>query len=117
MYYGTEQKFDGGNDPDDREPLWPTNLDTSGDMYHFVSTLNNARAEQKWWNEEQVERWADDSFYAFTRGTTLVAMANSDSGDQTRTITYSPYKAGDVLTNIFDESDKVTVDGDRKSVV
>jgi len=79
MYYGTEQKFDGGNDPYDREPIWPTNLDTSGDLYKFISTLNKARSEKKWWNEEQIERWADDSFYAFTRGTTLVAMANSDS--------------------------------------
>jgi alpha-amylase len=33
MYYGTEQYFDGGNDPFDREPLWTTNLDTSGYMY------------------------------------------------------------------------------------
>lgn len=79
MYYGTEQYFDGGNDPFDREPLWTTNLDTSGYMYQFVATLNKARVEQKWWNEDHVERWADDSFYAFTRGKTLVAMSNQDS--------------------------------------
>jgi alpha-amylase len=27
MYYGTEHKFNGGNDPEDREALWTTGLD------------------------------------------------------------------------------------------
>ena len=43
MYYGTEQEFNGGNDPYDREPLWPTNLNQDTEVYQFLRTLNNAR--------------------------------------------------------------------------
>lgn len=43
FYYGTEQGFNGGNDPDNREPLWPSGYNTSAGMYQFVSKLNKAR--------------------------------------------------------------------------
>jgi len=59
MYYGTEQLFNGGQDPEDREPLWTTDLPQS-ETYDWVATLNAARDQQQWWNQEQVERWADD---------------------------------------------------------
>jgi len=32
FYYGTEQGFKGGNDPQNREPLW-TNLDKTHPLY------------------------------------------------------------------------------------
>jgi len=31
-YYGSEQYYAGGNDPNNREPLW-TNLNTGSDLY------------------------------------------------------------------------------------
>lgn len=109
MYYGTEQLFHGGNDPDDREPLWTTGLSTDGEMYKFVSQLNAARAQQQWWSEPQVERWADDTFYAFTRGDTLVVLSNQSDGDQTRSITYTDWEVGTQLVNFFDSSDQLSV--------
>ncbi|MEO7327172.1 MAG: alpha-amylase family glycosyl hydrolase, partial [Minicystis sp.] len=36
VYYGTEQGFSGGNDPANREDMWTTNFDKTGD--HFVYT-------------------------------------------------------------------------------
>jgi glycosidase len=37
LYYGTEQEFNGGNDPANREVLWNTNFDTTGDTFvHFA---------------------------------------------------------------------------------
>jgi hypothetical protein len=36
-------------------------------------------------------------------------MSNDDHSDQSRTITYTDYKAGQVLVNIWDSNDKVTV--------
>jgi len=51
MYYGTEQEFNGGDDPNDREPLWPTGLNTDTEIYKFVSTINSARKSQEWFNE------------------------------------------------------------------
>ena len=32
VYYGTEQAYNGGNDPDNRNSLWP-NFKTDHDMY------------------------------------------------------------------------------------
>lgn len=36
VYYGTEQEFNGGNDPENREPLWPTDMNTQSDMYLYI---------------------------------------------------------------------------------
>ena len=33
LYYGTEQDFSGGNDPSNREVLWTTGFNTSGDTF------------------------------------------------------------------------------------
>lgn len=108
MYYGTEQLFNGGQDPDDREDLWHTNLQ-KGEMYDWVATLNKARTDTKWWQEEQVERWCDDHMYSFTRGTTLTFFSNDYNGDRGITINYHSYNIGDVLQNIWNPSDQVTV--------
>ncbi|WWC90710.1 uncharacterized protein L201_005647 [Kwoniella dendrophila CBS 6074] len=42
-YYGSEAGFTGGNDPDNREPLWTSNYDTSSTMYKYFASLNAAR--------------------------------------------------------------------------
>ena len=39
FYYGDEQGFSGGNDPENRESLWDT-MDTASDMYKYVATIN-----------------------------------------------------------------------------
>lgn len=58
IYYGTEQYFSGGNDPQNREILW-RNLDKNTDMYQFIAKINAARKKFKIWNQAQVERYAD----------------------------------------------------------
>ena len=70
IYYGTEQAFHGGNDPQDRESLWP-NYNTSSDLYKFISILANFRTGQgsSLYESSQIERYVDDQFFAFTRGT------------------------------------------------
>jgi glycosidase len=45
LYYGTEQEFAGGNDPSNREPLWPTNYDTNGDTFRHIAKLTRLRAQ------------------------------------------------------------------------
>jgi hypothetical protein len=54
------------------------------------------------WAQPQVQRYADDTFYAFTRGTTFVATTNvgSNGPTVTRTITYHPYADGTKLCNL-----------------
>ncbi len=130
------QGFAGGNDPNNREPLWPTNFAQSGDLFTFLKTVIAFRKSAAVWEEaqvqprpsrlqlfsrrylthhvtlawhgvvvvlsRQVQRYSDDSFYAFTRGTTFVALTNvgSNGSSQQRTITYHPYADGTKLCNL-----------------
>ena len=45
LYYGTEQGLSGGNDPANREPLWPTAFDTSGALYRHIAALGALRRD------------------------------------------------------------------------
>lgn len=112
VYYGTESSFSGGNDPACREILWPTGYTGNGtQLGAFITQLVAFRKAAAVWNYAQVQRYADDTFYAFTRGATFVAMTNVGTGGatQTRTITYQPYANGATLCNLFACADCVTV--------
>jgi alpha-amylase len=37
IYYGSEQGFNGGNDPDNREPLWTSNFNNETELYLVTS--------------------------------------------------------------------------------
>lgn len=102
IYYGTEQGFSGGVDPANREALWTSGYSTSSDLYQFLRTTIAYRKKASVWNYEQVERWQDDTFYAFTRGDTLVALTNvgGSGSNQERTITYHNYAVGTKLCNM-----------------
>jgi len=94
IYYGTEQYFDGRDDPFNREELW-TDMNTESEMYQLIALFNGVRKDWALHSQDFIERWADDSFYAFTRGQVLVALTNDDSGaTQYREITYHPYSIG-----------------------
>jgi glycosidase len=45
IYYGTEQEFSGGNDPANREVLWHTGFDTSGDTFRHIAKLARLRKQ------------------------------------------------------------------------
>ncbi len=75
FYYGSEQSFSGGDDPQNREVLW-RNLNKNSDMYKFTQTINKARQAQGVVNHAFAEKWADDTLYAFTRGSFFVALTN-----------------------------------------
>jgi alpha-amylase len=114
IYYGSEQGFNGGNDPYNREPLW-TSLKTDNPLYKYISILVKVRKENQVWNFPHVERWCDDKFYAFTRGNVLIALTNNDSqGQEHRDITYHPYKPGQKLCNQLFSGDCVYVTSDNK---
>lgn len=103
VYYGTEQGFNGGADPNNREPLWPTGFPTNTEMYTFLKTVIGVRQQEAVWEHPQVQRYADDSFYAYTRGSVFVATTNvgSGGGQVMRHITYHPYADGTQLCNVF----------------
>lgn len=111
IYYGTEQGFSGGSDPQCREALWPTAFNEGGSLYAFIGEVNKLRQQEQVWEAGQTQRYADDNFYAFTRGTTFVALTNVGSQGQqvTRKITYHPYSEGTTLCSTFNPSTCVTV--------
>ncbi len=89
-------------DPYNREELWPTNYPTNTDLYQFLQIAVAHRKQYQVWLYPQVQRYADDTFYAFTRGNTFVALTNvgSNGNTQPRTITYHPYANGVKLCNM-----------------
>jgi len=109
IYYGDEQDYGGGPDPACREQLW-TNMNTSYPTYNYIATIVNFRKQTQFYNEEQIQRWSDDTFYAFTRGQYFFAFTNTQGTQQARNITYQPYSDGTVLCNLFYATDCVQVE-------
>ena len=96
IYYGTEQGFSGPKDPNNRESLWP-HYNTNHPLYKAISIMAKFRNSlgSELYNAQQIERYVDDQFFAFSRGNVLVATTNIGSGQSfTRTITYHPYSDG-----------------------
>jgi alpha-amylase len=65
VYYGSEQAYAGGNDPQNRESLWQ-DMNTGYELYSFMRSNVNARKTNQNWNYSQVERYINDNFYAFS---------------------------------------------------
>ena len=119
VYYGSEWRFDGGNDPANREAFWAAGGSydaAAAPLGPMLTGLLAYRRHAALWaaGAEQLERWQDDTFYAFTKGDgTFAAFSNVGTGgqDQTRTVTYLPgvWTAGTVLCDPFDCRNCATV--------
>jgi alpha-amylase len=108
FYYGGEQYYAGGADPNNREPLWD-NYNTGTELYRLLGVTNNLRTSKSIWNYDIIQRYSDDNFYAFTRGDVLACFTNTNS--LTRYITYHSFSDGDKLCNVLYYDDCVTVSG------
>ena len=108
FYYGDEQLYKGGNDPNNREVLFG-NYKTDSEIYQMVKIANKVRKENKIYDKELRQVYADNDFYIFTRGDVLIAVSNGKSNELT--ITDHGYKNGDKLCNQLDEKDCVAVVG------
>ena len=117
VYYGSEWLFRGGNDPECREAFWEAGGSYSAQqapLGPFLAALNSHRREAALWASAQLERWQDDSFYAFTKGdSTLAAFTNvgSNGGVQSRAVTYLPaaWPVGTVVCDLLDCKSCATV--------
>mmetsp|Transcript_1008 Transcript_1008/g.1000 ORF Transcript_1008/g.1000 Transcript_1008/m.1000 type:complete len:341 (-) Transcript_1008:24-1046(-) len=116
VYYGDEQGFNGGYDPNDREVLWPYLKNTNSEMYQFVTKIVKYRKQMQLWNYPWIERYADHNFYCFSMGNAVMAFTNTDNSIQ-RSVTFNPYKEGDVICNIFWSGDCVTITNGALNVV
>lgn len=102
-YYGSEQAYSGGNDPQNRESLWQ-DMDTSSDIYQATAKVNQARKDAQIWNHPLEEKYVLDNFYAFSRGAFLVCLTNQyDQVDVN--ISQAPFDDGTTVCNIFNDQD------------
>ena len=74
-------------------------------MYVALAAANKVRKEKQVWTQPVVQRYADDVFYAFTRG----------EGCQ-RSLDYHRFKEGETLCNALDTSDCITVQGGKLNI-
>jgi glycosidase len=92
MYYGTEQEFSGGNDPDNRERLWQTGFQTTGATFEYVAKLIKIRKAYSplrrgdisvKWSTDHVGVEQDANIFAFERNDggkkVLVVINTSES--------------------------------------
>lgn len=114
-YYGSEQAYAGGNDPQNRESLWQ-DMNTNSDIYKMTAAINDARKKAQVWNHPVEEKYVLDNFYAFTRGEFLVATTNSNNQVQVK-VPNSGFTDGTKVCNIFyPDSDCQTVSGGNVDV-
>ena len=78
IYYGTEQEFHGGNDPTNRERLWPTGFATGGTTFQWIAQLTRLRSAHESlrrgdltirWSTVRVAAEEDAGILAFERST------------------------------------------------
>lgn len=108
IYYGSEQAYSGGYDPNNRESLWP-NYNTNHDLYQFIASHVKVRKQQKVWNSSQVQRYSTTNFYSFSRGDVLVCVTNSGGSTVSYRLTYLPWSNGQVVCNALNSNDCLTV--------
>jgi alpha-amylase len=110
VYYGAEQGYAGGADPNNRESLWP-NYNTNSDLYTFLHSSITIRKTNQIWLFSQIQRYTATNFYAFSRGKILVCLTNNggSSSSATYTISYLPYTIGDVVCNALNTNECLTV--------
>ncbi|KAK2960783.1 putative Alpha-amylase [Blattamonas nauphoetae] len=101
VYYGDEHAFKGGDDPNNREPMWTTGFKTDHQIFKFIAAVSKARKRIPI-SAKLVERWVDDQVYSFSRDKVMAVLTNvgSWSGDISRTITYHPFTPGDRIVDM-----------------
>lgn len=123
VYYGTEQLYDGGRDPANREPLWYSGYDQSATVYRFLTTLNTARKLACVWEFPQQEIVAEDDIYIFSRGPVVVAVTNKPwKRSEARTLMLPGRPEGHVLCDALDGNGRgasscITVGDDETAVL
>jgi len=129
VYYGTEQRFDGGNDPANREDMWDSGYDTSAPTFQWMKKLIALRKAypalrrgdvQVRWSTSRAGDEEDAGIFAYER-------AGGDAGDAYALVVLNTNKshasspvfqgtpmsvnaaAGTVLVDVLDSGESYTV--------
>ncbi|KAF7855421.1 hypothetical protein EAF04_010164 [Stromatinia cepivora] len=112
IYQGQEQHFHGATDPYDREPLWPTNYNTSSPLYVLVKQLNAIRslaiARSSTYATDQTQvAYSDAHNLAFRKGDSshMVLMVLNNVGENAEDYTVemenAGFEAGLIVTDVL----------------
>jgi glycosidase len=110
IYYGTEQRFNGGNDPDNREDMWISGFGTNNGTFRYIQTLIQLRKQYAplrrgdvrivWSTTTGADGGTDDAgIFAFEReynGQIVLVIINTNNNNQAR-----PFNAGFQMTTNF----------------
>ena len=107
IYYGDEQQYDGGNDPNNREPLW-THMNTNHPNYQFLKIAVNVRKKYHIWDYPYNPILSIDHVLAFTRGDVL-AIVSSGTVQEEQDVSNIPYPQGTVICNQLKAGDCLTI--------
>jgi alpha-amylase len=118
IYNGTEQEFDGGNDPANREPLWWSDYATDGATFKHIQKLIQLRKDRDalrhgelsmLWSSTHVGQESDAGILAFSRKSdkdTAVVVINAHPGKVSSTSAAGtdmtvPFSAGTKLKDLL----------------
>lgn len=125
IYYGTEQNFNGGNDPANRENMWLNDgFDTSGETFQVTKRLIELRKELAplrrgsfdiRWTSERTGDEQDAGIIAFERtyqGETVLVVVNAHGNGTSETSATSlgggampvSFAPGTTLVDVFSEN-------------
>lgn len=105
-YYGTEQGFDGTNDPYNREPLWTTSYNTGSSMYAFFKKLNQIRtaasnSTSTYHTQQASVVSTSDNEIVLWKSPVLSVLSNRGSGGSTTLTTPTSFGANVDLVEAF----------------
>jgi glycosidase len=126
LYYGTEQGFDGGKDPWDREDMFAgqfewgpsrgDNFNMTHPLFRLVAMLNNfRRLYPALQTGIQSNLWSDaggPGLFAYTRrlgAQQVLSVLNTAAGDRTLAGRPTIYPAGTKLVNLLDQNESMTL--------
>ncbi len=97
LYYGTEQAYHGGADPNNREDLWRSNFNTNTDMYTSIQKIAGARkAAGGLPANDHTHLYVNSTAYAWSRlnGSLVVLTTNGGSNYNAQHCFYSQVNNG-----------------------
>lgn len=115
VYYGSEQAYAGGGDPQNREDLWSSGFNTGSDMYKFLQALGGVRKSHGGLpDNDHVHLFVENDAYAWSRqdGAVMALTSNIGQGQQ-RQFCFFTQKPNKTWKSIFD-GNNYSSDGDGK---
>lgn len=106
IYYGDEQGYGGGNDPENREELW-THLNKNSAIYQMIARFNAIRKRYRVWDQQYHDKWHTEHMLAFMRGGDVLVILNNANGEVD--ISNMSQADGTKFCNVLQSSDCLTV--------